>query len=239
MVHLWLLFNLHQIAGLPRKSSDPCQLDLESRKRAVRPQASGFKLEQLRDTTPRTSQTHDRCNTVDITSLSDQKPTKHLLSWITRFVFGPKLPTLLESELTRVTWHLATATSLTCLNTLETSVELNMARTKQTAGPKANGTPKPPPSPPPSKTPPALKSPTQPTELSDADRSKIKLWLDKQEKPFTITTVPLSRKRKRNSGLQAQTDLFEERLSVQYEVKPRDKWECLRRYKKFTGLSGP
>jgi hypothetical protein len=32
-----------------------------------------------------------------------------------------------------------------------------------------------------------------------------------------------------------QDDLFEERLAVQYKVKPADKWESLRRYKKFTG----
>lgn len=29
--------------------------------------------------------------------------------------------------------------------------------------------------------------------------------------------------------------MFEDRLSIKYEVKPRDKWESLRRYKKFTG----
>ena len=86
------------------------------------------------------------------------------------------------------------------------------------------------------KSPQPPKSPTQPLELSDADKAKIKSWLDKQEKPFGVTTIPLSRKRKRASGLQPQTDLFEDRLSVQYEVKPRDKWECLRRYKKFTGM---
>lgn len=107
-----------------------------------------------------------------------------------------------------------------------------MVRTKQTGKPKpkANG---------PSKQPPeadkSVKSPTQPTELSESDRTKIKNWLDKQDKPFGIATQPLSRKRKRNSGMQVQNDLFEDRLSIQYEVKPRDKWECLRRYKKFTG----
>lgn len=107
-----------------------------------------------------------------------------------------------------------------------------MVRTKQIGKPKpkANGTPKAPPD-----TEKSIKSPTQPTELSEADRAKIKSWLDKQDKPFGLVTAPLSRKRKRNSGLQTQTDLFEDRLSVQYEVKPRDKWECLRRYKKFTG----
>ena len=105
-----------------------------------------------------------------------------------------------------------------------------MVRTKQTGKPKVNGTPKAPP-----KDAPAVKSPTQPAELSDADRAKIKSWLDKQEKPFGVVTVPPSRKRKRNAGLQMQNDLFQDHLNIQYEVKPRDKWECLRRYKKFTG----
>ncbi|KAK3713240.1 hypothetical protein LTR37_008673 [Vermiconidia calcicola] len=106
-----------------------------------------------------------------------------------------------------------------------------MVRTKQTARRKSNGTPKAAPT----KEPEPVKSPTQPTELSDADRAKIKSWLDKQEKPFGLATAPVSKKRKRNSGVwQTQTDLFEDRLSVQYEVRPRDKWECLRRYKKFT-----
>lgn len=72
-----------------------------------------------------------------------------------------------------------------------------------------------------------------------ADKAKIKSWLDKQGSPFGVATIPLSRKRKRTSGLQPQTDLFEDRLSVQYEVKPKDKWECLRRYKKFTGGCEP
>ena len=107
-----------------------------------------------------------------------------------------------------------------------------MVRTKQTGKKrKVNGAVK---SPPAKDTPP-MKSPTQPAELSDADRAKIKSWLDKQEKPFGVATVPISKKRKRNVTLQTQIDLFEDRLSIQYEVKPRDKWECLRRYKKFTG----
>ena len=117
-----------------------------------------------------------------------------------------------------------------------------MVRTKQTGKakthgklkangtPKVNGTPKAP-----AKTPQSIKSPTQTAELSDSDRAVLKSWLDKQEKPFGVTTVPVSRKRKRASGLQLQADLFEDRLNVKYEVKPRDKWEDLRRYKKFTG----
>ena len=109
-----------------------------------------------------------------------------------------------------------------------------MVRTKQSgkSRPKANGTPKPPP-----EVERSIKSPTQPAELSDGDRAKVKDWLDKQEKPFGLAMAPLTRKRKRNSGLQSQLDLFEDRLSIQYEVRPRDKWECLRRYKKFTGSS--
>lgn len=83
---------------------------------------------------------------------------------------------------------------------------------------------------------PAVKSPSQnPAELSDKDRQTVKTWLDDPSTEFKVATAPLSRKRKRSGAMQAQTDLFEERLSVQYEVKPRDKWECLRRYKKFTG----
>lgn len=83
---------------------------------------------------------------------------------------------------------------------------------------------------------PATKSPAQtPVELSDKDRENVKKWLDDPATEFKVMTAPLSRKRKRSGAMQTQTDIFEERLDVQYEVKPRDKWECLRRYKKFTG----
>jgi hypothetical protein len=79
--------------------------------------------------------------------------------------------------------------------------------------------------------------PQQPAELSEEDRLRLREWLEYTERPFAVHTVPLSKKRKRTgtNQLQLQDDLFEERLSVQYEVKPRDKWESLRRYKKFTG----
>jgi len=86
-----------------------------------------------------------------------------------------------------------------------------------------------------------LKSPTapplQPAELSEKDRLRLREWLEYTDRPFTVHTVPVSKKRKRTgtNQLQLQDDLFEERLAVQYEVKPRDKWESLRRYKKFTG----
>ena len=114
-----------------------------------------------------------------------------------------------------------------------------MARTKQT-GPTAtkpaakklrlNSTPKPTEAPP---TP--VKSPAQPAELSEYDREQVKSWLDDPSTAWKVVTAPLSKKRKRNGPMQPQTDIFEDRLSVQYEVRPRDKWECMRRYKKFTG----
>lgn len=78
--------------------------------------------------------------------------------------------------------------------------------------------------------------PQQPPDLSDEDRAGLKRWLDSRDKPFSVTAIPLSRKRKRDSqALQMQNDLWDERLSVRYEVKPRNNWESLRRYKKFTG----
>ena len=107
-----------------------------------------------------------------------------------------------------------------------------MVRTKTTSIAKPNGTSKSAPKEPP----PAVKSPAQPAELSDEDRARLKGWLDKQEKPFTVAADPPTRKRKRNTGMQLQSDLFEDRLNIQYEVRPRDKWESLRRYKKFTGM---
>ena len=109
-----------------------------------------------------------------------------------------------------------------------------MVRIKHTGKPYANGVHKTTPKPP-AKTTNGVKSPAQPVELSEVDRAKIKNYLDKQEKPFGVATAPWSRKRKRNTTLLPQTDLFDERLNILYEVKPKDKWECLRRYKKFTG----
>lgn len=79
--------------------------------------------------------------------------------------------------------------------------------------------------------------PSQPAELSDNDRTRLREWLEHTDRPFEVRTVPQSRKRKRTPAnqLQVQDDLFEDKLAIQYEVKPRDKWESLRRYKKFTG----
>lgn len=88
-----------------------------------------------------------------------------------------------------------------------------------------------------------MKSPAQPPELSQGDKQKMKAFLDKHEKPFTVRTLSntaSSKKRKRGdeqASYVLQEDLWEERLSVQYQVKPRERWESLRRYKKFTGES--
>lgn len=107
-----------------------------------------------------------------------------------------------------------------------------MVRTKKTGVAKLNGTPKSMPK----ETPPTVvKSPPQPPELTEEGRAELKSWLDNQEKPFTVATDPPSKKRKRNQMMQLQGDLFEDRLTIQYEVRPRERWESLRRYKKFTG----
>jgi hypothetical protein len=121
-------------------------------------------------------------------------------------------------------------------------------RTKQTAVPRkhsaapttngTNGTPAKSPPALAAPTPDALKSPSQPRELSDKDKEKLRNFLNKTDKPFTVATMPLTRKRKRGSAstpILTQTDIFHPRLSVQYEIKPANNWECLRRYKKFTG----
>ena len=107
-------------------------------------------------------------------------------------------------------------------------------KTKHTGPKAAKGefTPAKPPT-----TPDTVKSPTQPYELSEEDRIKLRAHLDKSDKPFSVTTVPISRKRKRATDAQVQSDLFDDRLTVQYEVRPTNNWESLRRYKKFTGGS--
>lgn len=72
-------------------------------------------------------------------------------------------------------------------------------------------------------------------QLSPKESQKLVAWLDSTETPFSVTTLPLSKKRKRSGHAPLiQDDLWEDRLSVQYEVKPRDKWESLRKYAKFT-----
>lgn len=78
---------------------------------------------------------------------------------------------------------------------------------------------------------------TRPVELSEESRIRLRDWLEHTKNPFKVHTVPLSRKRRRNSvkQLQIQDGLFQARLAVLFEVQPRDKWESLRRYKKFTG----
>jgi hypothetical protein len=66
-----------------------------------------------------------------------------------------------------------------------------------------------------------LSSLTGPAKVSDEDRVRLREWLDSTDQPFTVRTVPLSRKRKRNSARQqVQGDLFEERLTVCFEMQP-------------------
>lgn len=76
----------------------------------------------------------------------------------------------------------------------------------------------------------------QPAKLSEKDEAKLLEFLDTHEKPFSVATVSATKKRKRGAThLHVQRDLFDERLSVAYEVKPATNWESLRQYKKFTG----
>lgn len=80
-------------------------------------------------------------------------------------------------------------------------------------------------------------------QLSAEDYNKLRDYLETKDQPFTVQTSSStqpskSKKRKRGSVDQVwplQDDMFEDRLSVSYKVNPRDKWEKLRRYKKFTG----
>ena len=116
------------------------------------------------------------------------------------------------------------------------SARKNTMRTKKTgkSAPAANGKAKP--STPATPGANGVKPSSQPPEISEADRAKMRMWLDKQERPFSVVMVPSSRKRKRDTtALPTQDDIFEARLSIQYEVKPKERWDNLRRYKKFTG----
>ncbi|OTA39270.1 hypothetical protein BTJ68_00761 [Hortaea werneckii EXF-2000] len=104
-------------------------------------------------------------------------------------------------------------------------------RTKQTTDKKkaANGLSTP------SATPDMVRSPTAPQELTEADRARLRAFLNKSDKPFSIETIPATRKRKRGSAdPHTEPNLDDERLTVQYEVKPASNWESLRKYKKFT-----
>lgn len=78
------------------------------------------------------------------------------------------------------------------------------------------------------------KSTTQPPDLSESAKLKLKQFFDRTPQPFTVKNAPASKKRKRDGLVQIQNDLWEDKLSVQYEVAPKDIWESLRRYKKFT-----
>lgn len=76
-----------------------------------------------------------------------------------------------------------------------------------------------------------------PTTNNSPDPDKILAWLNRSmETPWSVSTTAQSNKRKRDAPkMEVEDRLFEDRLTVQYEVKPRDKWESLRSFKKFTG----
>lgn len=80
------------------------------------------------------------------------------------------------------------------------------------------------------------RSPAQNHDLTDEDRTKLRNFLSSTDKPFTVTTLPTSRKRKRaGANVYTEQNLDDERLEVQYEIKPLNNWESMKRYKKFTG----
>lgn len=73
-------------------------------------------------------------------------------------------------------------------------------------------------------------------EISVIGRAELKVYLEGSVNPFSVATVPSSRKGKKSSApLEMQTDLWEDRLSVQYEIKPWRAWKSMRRYNKFRG----
>ncbi|KAK0361623.1 hypothetical protein LTR91_022721 [Friedmanniomyces endolithicus] len=88
----------------------------------------------------------------------------------------------------------------------------------------------------PSKVPPTalMKSPPQAQELSHEDRASLKDFLERSDKPFSVTTVnPKKRKRSAaDTALRIETDLFVPRLSVAYEIQPATNWDSLKRYKR-------
>ncbi|QIW95743.1 hypothetical protein AMS68_001261 [Peltaster fructicola] len=63
-------------------------------------------------------------------------------------------------------------------------------------------------------------------------------YLDSQaaEGPFVVETLPLSRKKVKrgNQDVERIDDLFERRLTVQYNIRPNNAWSALKKYKRFT-----
>ncbi|KAM3420317.1 hypothetical protein BST61_g3600 [Cercospora zeina] len=80
---------------------------------------------------------------------------------------------------------------------------------------------------------PAKAASSQPIDLDEQDRARLKDWLDRTPTPFNVTIATPTRKRKRDE-VHLEDGLLVHELQVLYDVKPRDKWESLRRYKKFT-----
>lgn len=76
--------------------------------------------------------------------------------------------------------------------------------------------------------------PAQPKELLEEDREHLRHWLSRTDKPFGVKIAALTRKRKRQEEMHVEEGLLVPDLRVLYAVKPRDKWDSLRKYKKFT-----
>ncbi|KAK3117395.1 hypothetical protein LTR53_001309 [Teratosphaeriaceae sp. CCFEE 6253] len=81
---------------------------------------------------------------------------------------------------------------------------------------------------------PRVLSPNKPKDLTPQDGAKLRDFLDRSEKPFSVSTTAISKKRKRGTHLLTEANLWEDRLSVRYEVKPANNWMSLKGYKKFT-----
>lgn len=77
---------------------------------------------------------------------------------------------------------------------------------------------------------------SRPGEILGEHRVSLLERLDSTDQPFSMHIAPLSRKRKRSdTPLQVQENLFDKTLAVKYWVEPWKDWKFLRRYKRFTG----
>ncbi|CAK4030778.1 ebs-bah-phd domain-containing [Lecanosticta acicola] len=74
-------------------------------------------------------------------------------------------------------------------------------------------------------------------ELTPLETEQMKNWLDDAPRPlFTVSVSanPANSKKRKRDDENIEQDLFENRLSCKYSVHPKDKWDKLRKYRKFT-----
>lgn len=70
--------------------------------------------------------------------------------------------------------------------------------------------------------------------LTAEQAENLKTWLeDPRRAPFRVKVSALNKKRKRDDD-HVENDLWESRLACEYTVQPKDKWDKLRKYRKFT-----